>query len=395
MIDIQKNSYIKYFLFGSLYFSEGLIKVISTVVLPVYFLEKGVGPELITLVIGLTALPMIIKFIWGGIVDYFIKLGRKKFIILGGFLSIICLFLLTYVDPAVAIIPFAFLLFIVWVGVGFLDVSSDALAIEITSEKERGKVNGSMFFGQNSGMAIGAILFPLISKFFSYNLVFVAAAALVLIIIIFPLLIKENKRVKKREKMGAILINEFKKKSTLLIAFFAPIVTLSTGLIVITAPIYMNLELHLDQVQVGLISAVFTVTLAFGSLLGGILADRFGRKKTLYVLIGLSIFFVGLLVFTTAWDNFLVLYSIIGLLQGGYSAAYLTLFMDATNPKIGATQFSIFTSLGNLGQIGIATFSGTLLVLFGSGRLFLFAAWIFGPALIILNFIRLKNKKIS
>ena len=67
--------------------------------------------------------------------------------------------------------------------------------------------------------------------------------------------------------------------------------------------------------------------------------------------------------------------------------------MDVTNPKIGATQFSILTGLGNLGTIGTGAISGTLLVIFGSFRLFLYAAWIIGPALLILNFIRIGNKK--
>ena len=283
MIDINRYSFIKYFLFGSLYFSEGLTKVISTLILPLYFLEKGIAPELITIVIGIGAVPMIVKFIWGGIADYFIKIGRRKFILLGGLLAALSLFILTFIDPGIALIPFAIFLFISWCGVGFLDVSSDALAIEISSEKERGKINGAMFFGQNSGMTIGAILFPFLAQILDYSQVFTAAALLVLAIIVFPLLIKEEKKVKKREKMAPILIKEFKKKSTQLVAVFSPIVTLSSGFLILAAPIFMSIELNLDKVQIGLITAIFTISLSFGSLAGGIICDRWGRQKTLFL----------------------------------------------------------------------------------------------------------------
>ena len=391
MIDISKRSSLKYLFFGSLYFSEGLIKVISMVILPIYFLERGIPPELITLVIGVAATPMIIKFVWGGTVDYFIRFGRRRFILMGGLLSAVSLFILTAIDPGVALIPFAFLIFVSWCGVGFLDVSSDAMAIEISREEERGKINGVMFFGQNSGMAIGALLFPFIVQTYNYSVVFLAAGLITLLIIIFPLLVKETKTVKKRQKIASLLIGEFKKKTTLLVAIFAPMVTLSTGMILFLAPLYMKIGLQLDITQIGLITVVFTVALAIGSLIGGVITDRWSRKNTLYVFIGVSIFFTASLIFTNSWQNFAILFSIIGFLQGGYHAAFLAMYMDVTNPRVGATQFSILTGLGNFGGIGVGALSGTLFVMLGFSRVFLYSAWVFGPALLILYFIRLKR----
>ena len=64
--------------------SEGLIKVIRVVILRIYFLEKKVAYEIIKLIIEEAVVHMIVKFFWGEIVDYFIKYGRKKFIIIGG-----------------------------------------------------------------------------------------------------------------------------------------------------------------------------------------------------------------------------------------------------------------------------------------------------------------------
>jgi len=64
------------------------------------------------------------------------------------------------------------------------------------------------------------------------------------------------------------------------------------------------------------------------------------------------------------------------------------LFMDITNPKIGATQYSILASITNFGEFGIAMISGTLVLMLGYNRFFLYTAWILGPALLILYFIK-------
>ncbi|MCK4347756.1 MAG: MFS transporter, partial [Thermoplasmatales archaeon] len=79
-------------------------------------------------------------------------------------------------------------------------------------------------------------------------------------------------------------------------------------------------------------------------------------------------------------------------LQGGYMTATCAMCMDVTNPRTGATQFSILTSLGNAGMAGGETMSGTLIAMFGFSRTFLYSGWVFGPALLILHFIKLKKR---
>ena len=70
----------------------------------------------------------------------------------------------------------------------------------------------------------------------------------------------------------------------------------------------------------------------------------------------------------------------------------MALFMDVTNPKIGASQFGILTSITNFGDYSIAIFSGALVLILGYHRFFLYAAWLAGPALLILYFIEETNK---
>jgi len=391
MIDITKSSFLKYLLFASLYFSQGLQAAIAVVIIPVYLLEKGFPLPLTTLVAGIFMIPWSIKFVWGGIIDYFIRFGRKRFILMGGLLGVVCLFALAVTDPVVALIPFVFLLFLSHLGVSFLDVSADAWAIEISREEERGKINSVMFAGRATGLAIGSSLLAVIAQIFSYSAAFLTAGLLILLIIIFPLMIKEIKIIKKRQKIASLLTNEFRKKTIQLIAVFAPISAISGGLIVFAMPLYMKTILQLDIALIGLITTVFPVATVVGSLVGGVMTDRWGRKTTLYVLIGISVFFTASLIFASSWQILAIIYGIVGFLQGGYIVATLAMCMDITNPRIGATQFSILMSLRNFGEMGGEFMSGTLFAMLGFGRVFLYSAWFLGPALLILYFIKLKK----
>ena len=391
MIDITKKTYLKYLLFGSLYFVFGLYAVFLSLILPLYFLDQEISPTIITLVISIIVIPMYIKFIWGGIVDYLIRLGRKPFIISGGLITVFCLFILSFLTPGTALIPFTIIGFISWVGIGFLTISLDALVISTTIESERGKINGVMYAAQNGGLAGGALFLPFIAKTLGYHMVFLITGIIILPIILFPLIIQEQKSVKKPQKVRSLLIQELKKRTTILLGIFAVLIMMSSGMILVIAPIWMEIGLHLDVTQIGFITMLFSIGIAIGSIIGGILSDTIGRKTTIYLLVTGSIIFTALLILANSWEYFTPLYVIIGFLQGGYIAPICAMFMDVTNPRIGATQYSVFISLFNFGIVISMAISGSVFVLLGISRLFLYSAWIFGPALLLLYFIRLKT----
>jgi MFS family permease len=366
---------------------------IAFVIIPVYFVEKGLSLELAGLVIGVVSIPVTIKFVWGGIVDYFIRFGRKLFIILGGLLIAFGLLAVIFIDPSIALIPFALSLFINVIGIGFLDVSSDAWAIEIGQEEELGKINGSMFAGQYAGMAVGSSVLASIAQFYGYHMAFLVAGIIVILIILFPLLIKETKKRIKHQKIAKPLIGEFKKKQTQILATLAPVLHINKGLLMIVIPLYMKVFLNLEIAQIGLIVTIFPITSAFGSIVGGTTADKWTRKKTLYLFVWISIVFSALLILADTWIILAVIYGIVGFLQGGLVTVGCAMFMGATNPKIGGTQFSILTSLGNAGMLAGESVSGILITVFGFTRTFLYSAWFFGPALIVLHFVKEQKQR--
>jgi len=185
---------------------------ITTVVTSLYLREKAVPIPLTTLIVGIVNIPWMLKFIWGPIVDRFIRFGRKTFIIFGGLLTVSSMFLVSMVDPGVSLIPFTLLIFLGHIGIGFIDVSTDAWAIDVSTDKDRGKINGSMFAGQYSAWAIGAALLPFIGSNFGYGYAYLTNGLIILLILIFPFLVKETIKFKSRQKIASLVINGLKKK---------------------------------------------------------------------------------------------------------------------------------------------------------------------------------------
>jgi len=390
MINLSKYRYLKYPLFGSLYFSEGLGFSLQIVIIPIYLVDVGYSLAMATFIAGLTSIPWLIKFVWGGIADYFILFGRKRLILIGGFIAIIGLIIVAFIDPELSLIPFVSLLIISRIGTAFFDVSADAWAIEISQVNERGKINAAIIAGTFSGMATGSSLFGLIANNFGYSYVFLSAALLVFLIILFPIFVKDERIVKKRQKIRNLLVGEFKKKTTQLVSIFAPVFAVNSGILMFIAPLYMKTALDLDIAQIGLIAAIFPMTKVVGAFLGGVTSDIWGRKSTLFIFMSITALFSVMMIFANTWQILAIIYGIIGFLQGGAISAFTAMLMDVTNPKVAATQYSILTSLANFGEMTSGGMSGTFVAMLGFSRVFLYSAWALGPGLLILYFIKLK-----
>jgi len=397
MIDITKHRFLQYFLFSSLYFSEGFKWSIAVVILPVYFDEIGISPTILGIIVAIVSLPMIIKFVFGGIVDKLIKYGRKRFVLIGGLTTSISMFIIGFIDPSIALIPFTLIFFIGTCGIGFLDVSADAWAIEIAKEDDRGKINGVMFAGLFIGMSTGSFLLTQIASNLGYNFVFFITSFIVLLTIIFPLMVKEVRKIAvKKQKVGSLLIKEFKIRVIQVVSVFAPLSAISGGIIILIAPLYMLNVLNLDKTQVGLIAMAFPLANIAGSLFWGFLADKLGRKKTLYLVLFGSLAFTALLIFGTTWQSFALLYGIIGFFFGGYYVVSCALIMDVTNPLIAASQFSLLTALFNLGELGIGQgIAGAMVESLGYEKVFLYSAIFYGISILILYFVRIKKQEIK
>jgi len=393
MIDIKNRSGLKYLLFGSIYVSEGITFALATLIVSFYLADKGVPVPIVTAIAAGSLLPWTLKFFWGIIADRLIKYGRKKFIILGGAIGAFGLFALVFIDPAVSLIPFALFLIISHIGVSFLDVTADGWAIQISEEKERGRIAGSMYTGLFFGQASSAIFLAYIASIYGYNAAFIIAGLLILLLLFFPMFVKDTAIIKKRQKIKSLIIQEYKKRTTQLVTFLGPVAAISGGIMYFVVPLYMKNVLNLTLAQTGILASVFPIMMGLGAFVGGVITDKVGRKFALYLFLGGSSIIFASLVLGTEWVSFTIIYGLVGLMIGGYHAAICALIMDITNPKIAATQYSLITSIFNVGEWTGGTLGGTFVSLLGYTRAFLYSGWFFGPALIVLYLIKIKKSK--
>jgi len=385
MLDLSKRPSLKYILFGILYFSEGLTVALTGVVLVLFFTEKDISITTITLVGGIASFPWALKFVFGPTIDFFGKYGRKIFIIIGGIIGSISIFIVAFVDPTTSIILFTALLFIGRLGIVLLDVSADAWAIQTTKTNVRGKVNAAMYTGLFVGMGFGGILLAFIATYYGFEMVFITTSFLIFLSIILPLFVKEKKIDIRRKLIKPLLIKEFKKRNTQIVALFGFVAAMNYGMLRFVIPEYMTNVLLLDKMQIGLLTGTYPISIVIGAIIGGIAADKWGRKKILYITLTGLLISSALLVTADTWEKLTIIYAFIGILTGASSySAMSALMMDITNPKIGGAQYSFLTSIANFGNISISMISGSLVVFLSYNRFFLYTALTVGISLLIL-----------
>ena len=389
MIDLTVQKKLRYVFFLCLYLSEGLYSAIITVIIPLFLLEKGIPLSIITLVTGIGWSPWALKFIPGGISDYLIKFGRKRFIIIGGLIGAISLLIISFINPSYYIVLFTLILFIGHLGIVFLDVTADAWAIETTVTEELGRVNSAMIIGQILGVSLGAPVLALISQYISFSFAFLITGLVILPISIFPFAFKEIK-YKKISRIPGMLLDEIKKRKIQLITIFGFFVFISQGILTGITAVFANTVLNLSYTEIGLIGAGLIVFIIPGSWFGGYFADKYGRKKTLYFFIIPALLLTTSLMFIDETLNFILIAGLIYFFWNGIRAANDSLLMEITNKKIAAVEFSVINSFVNAGQIGAGAIAGSLVLLMGFDNVFILAGFVNIIPLLILHFIRIK-----
>lgn len=381
--------------FFMLYVTEGIPLGFAATAVATQLRRQGVGPAEIGAFVASFYLPWAFKWAFGPFIDVFRsqRFGHRRGWILGTQLMMAATLVVLVFVPLPQYLWLFTIILLVHNSFGAMqDVAIDALACNTLREDERGLANGLMFAGASMGQAIGGggvlLLIGYTSLDFSASFVFVAAVILaVTSFIVLPM--KEAMAANSAtpgsmreavDEMKKFAVDSFRSfigtRGAFSGVFFA---LLPAGAMSLGLALQSNLavELGMDDDAVGWLSLWSMLLSGVSMVVGGYLSDKLGRRPTLFVyLLGMSPPVLYLMwkleqagyvmprapgshpadaaLITALWVSSLWYSVFQGLMYGTRSA----IFMDVTNPRVAATQFTAYMAMMNLAIAIAASWQG-------------------------------------
>ncbi len=421
--------------FFLLYMTEGIPLGFTATAIATQMRRQGLGPAEIGAFVGSLYLPWAFKWAAGPIVDSLTieRLGRRRFwIVLAQIGMIATLAIALPVDFVADLKLFTMLILIHNAFAATQDVAIDALAVQVLPEHERGVANGFMFGGAYAGQAIGGSAVLFMSAHIPFRTTYLFVMGMIALVTLFVALpIREPRAAERVAAAGNALVAVFKaivdfvvqagrsfvaSRSSYVGVFFA---LLPAGAYALGLALQSNLavELGLNDTQVGLLTLYSTIISAVCCVLGGFLSDRFGRKRTLALFLGATAIPTLWLAYAmqqygwihsvaldapnrpipapglvgTFWATVLVYNVFQGLYYGIRSAQ----FMDITNPRVAATQFTAYMALMNLAISVTGTWQGLAIEKFGYPVTLLIDSAVGLPPLLMLLLMRPREQDLA
>jgi len=385
-------------LFGGLYFAQGVPWGFVTSALLVRWTGVGLGPAQVS-AIGAAALgPWTWKFLLGPLVD---ALGRRRPLLLAcEAVMALTVLALAAVDPRRDLGLFLALVFVSSSFVALQDVLTDAVALAILPEAERGRANGVMSAAKYAGTVVGASGLIFVAGKTGWAACHGLAAALLLLPAGTVLGLDEPPRV--RATAGAVVellrqvLRSFGRRATLVAALFVLLAGASDRLLAPFMVATLRQRLGLTDDQMALLGTLGAPTTMAGALAGGWVADRLGRRRAIVAAaVALAAAHLAFGVATPSMTTLMAYQIGNGLAGGMLYATTIALCMDLTSPRVAATHFQAFMALFSVRSIWAGLAGGQLAQRLPGPALFLVAALIELLPLALLPFLSRPGEALS
>ncbi len=411
-LTLAGSSRLRLFTLFILYVAQGVPIGLFWFAIPAWMAANGADAGDIGYVLGLTALPWTLKLVNGFIMDRytFLPMGRRRVWIVGAQMVMIALLAACAVArPGVEdILILGIAGFVVNMATTFQDVAVDGLAVDIMEEDERARASGMMFGGQAIGISLATMLTGLAIANFGPSAAYLLAAAFIGLITAYIILLREREGERllpwsggsthpRNEKiqLGAWWpILKTTGKSILLPAslLWLPVLLVRGfhyGMFSGLTPVIGANELGWNEAEItSLVGTAQLVAGILGLTLGGWAGDRFGAKKATIVLFILYMSLsAAMFALRDSWSDPDLFYIFVY----GWSAldilitvAALPISMRLCNPKVAATQFTIYMACSNFGISAGAWIFGLSEAFGGMRNMFLVVFALHGLGLLLM-----------
>jgi len=359
---MPKNRTIRYLMFGLLYFSQGTILSYFTALNALYFLSKGLSMTDVGIFATIALIPFVIKIFLGMLSDRVNLFGlgyRKPYILLGLLVQTTCLIAAPFIDPARYYFSFVALAFILQMGMALYDTCTDGLALDTTLDEEQGTIQGIMVGGRALGVVVTASIVGLLAQNVSWLAVFWSLALITLLPIPIVLTVKEAARPVERTFEWSAF-KAFRQSAVLgLAALGFVFFMIIAGANQLVNP-FLESEFGINLSTAGFVTTIWGIGVVVGSMTGGKLIDRIGKRKSVQISIVLA--FAGVFFLAVIPNQILAwfLVALFGVAYGMYQTVYFALAMNYTDQRIAASMFSILMAATNIAQGAGMALSGVL-----------------------------------
>ncbi len=374
---LSQSRALRLFTLFILYVGQGLPIGLSWFAIPAWMAANGAPAADVGSVLALTALPWSLKLVNGFFMDRytFLAMGRRRIWLVGAqIVMILVLVAAVIANPGVADVAILGAVgFSLNVATTFQDVAVDGLAVDIMEEDERARGSGMMFGGQSIGIATGtAVAGAVIGEYgppAAYTLVALLIVALCLYIIAFKE--REGERRLPWSAGTAHARNLEIQADAWWPILKSTILSLTKGQSLLWLPVLFGRGILYggltgatpligaqfvgwNEAEISSLTATAGIIAGLLSLsVGGWLGDRYGAKRTGISWLSAQIAMAAVMYMSVPyWGDERVFISFVIVwiaLDNILTVSLLPISMRLCEPRVAATQFTIYMAISNFG----------------------------------------------
>ena len=385
---LSENTFLRYFNFIALYFAQGVPEGMLFYGIPAWMAMNGKTPGEIAGFAVACGLPWSFKFIVAPLMDRYtyLPMGRKRpWVILGQIGLVASCIAMAYVpDPLNNLNLFMAAGFAVSFFGAFQDVATDGMAIDIVPVNQQAKANGFMWGSKIIAISTTLALGTWLLNKYDFTTSILTLAVMIGLIMLVPIFLREKPGEKiapwaagkasqenKKLQLGSwvsifkALYSVFSLRNSLLLAAILFIAQGAYNYIETLLPIFTVKELNWTNGSYSQFFATAKIIGGIGGMLvGGMLIEKFGKKRMMNIYFFSLVLFTSVLAFSKVyWSDNSFIYAFMILYNIAYTFACIGIFaiaMQCCWKKISASQFTLYMTIGNLGRIALAALIGPI-----------------------------------
>jgi PAT family beta-lactamase induction signal transducer AmpG len=339
-------------MFAALYFVQGVIQAYQLNFFKPHMDAEGIDADQLAIVSSLALVPFVIKWIYGLISDRYPLFGRGHRVpyMMIGLVATSAAFVIAYfVDPSASFGLLATVVLAATFFMALFDTTADALAVDVVSPEDHGRVNAWMTGGRAAGLVVLSVVFGVIADTVGYQPIFLVIAGLLLFPLWYVGRVREPDHRTPAHEFDRRAFRVMLQPRYLVFALMLVVAwTFFQGIDGLVT-FYMSNELDSTGGTIGAYGTLKGVGMIAGAVGLAKLVTRYGRRTAGFVTVvavtvGGVIFSIlqsepALLAFGAVW----------GVAVGLQWTTYVAMGMSITDTRIAGSMFAILQTMANIG----------------------------------------------